>query len=260
MDRLNADNEYDFKDKKELLIKFLFYYIYKKRMKKYLILGFLFLGFNLYAQEKKFNVPNFLNIQSQVTNSTSNYFYPKLLKRLHNADTTLTTSDFHHLYYGFAFQETYQNLLKINNETLKYMNRIKEASLNNFNYNEYIKISHEELSKNPLNLYAVTMLSYLYGLKKDNDTALKWTYINAGMMNAFLSSGDGNSCESAYHILLSSHINYLMLMLEVKNTSTPHIDNAFICTRIDFGETLSLFFNTEQEHKKSRQTLLNNNK
>ncbi len=53
MDRLNADNEYDFKDKKELLIKFLFYYIYKKRMKKYLILGFLFLGFNLYAQEKK---------------------------------------------------------------------------------------------------------------------------------------------------------------------------------------------------------------
>ena len=213
-----------------------------------------------FSQEKKINVPDFSNIQFQVANSTSNYFYPKLLKRLHNADTTLTTSDFHHLYYGFAFQEAYQNPFKMNTETLNYMNNIRKVSFNDFNYDEYIKISHEELSKNPLNLYAIAMLSYLYGLKKDNETALKWTYINAGMMNAFLSSGDGNSCESAYHILLSSHINYLMLMIEVKNTPTPIIDDVYICTRLDFGETLSLFFNNEQEHKNNWQTLLNHNK
>lgn len=80
--------------------------------KTFAFLFALFLGAILWAQEtdsaaSSFVPPNFKFIYSACSDSSSNYYYPKLAARFAQADTSLKLSELQAFYYGQVFQPNY---------------------------------------------------------------------------------------------------------------------------------------------------------
>ena len=46
-------------------------------------------------------------IERQVKDSNSEFYYPDLIERYNKLDSTLTTDDYAHIYLGFVFQDDY---------------------------------------------------------------------------------------------------------------------------------------------------------
>ena len=201
------------------------------------------------AQEQTYRAPIYEQIEAIVLDPESVYYYPKILQRFFAKDTTLSVDDFHYLYYGFVYQKTYENPWEIENNLLVNLKTIQAAGLNESNYDKYIQLSEESLRECPINPFALNMLAYLYSLKNDEITSRSWIYLSAGITKAMISSGDGKSCETGYHIVLNSHINYFMTLLDVPQTPEPKFDEQYRCAEINFGGQMSLYFNVEKRSK-----------
>src|SRR5689334_1120719 len=77
-------------------------------MKTLLTIIFLTLAVSGIAQEKPASIPvNYDSVKAAVTNAEKDTYYPKLLKRFNQFDTSLTLNDYRLLYYGFAFDGGY---------------------------------------------------------------------------------------------------------------------------------------------------------
>ena len=82
-------------------------------MKKvFLLLTVLLLSHNLWAQEtdsteNHFVTPDFRLIYRNCSDTSSNFYYPKLISRFAQVDTTLTLAELQAFYYGQAFQPNY---------------------------------------------------------------------------------------------------------------------------------------------------------
>ena len=65
-------------------------------------------------------------VEATVSDSTSANFYPKLLSRFNQFDTTLSGNDYRLLYYGFAFQNDYNGYFDHKKkEVIKLLNEKK---------------------------------------------------------------------------------------------------------------------------------------
>lgn len=198
------------------------------------------------GQEKSYRPPVYEQIEQQVLDPNSPYHYPDILQRFMAKDTTLSVDDFYYLYYGFVFQKAYQNPVEVDNAILAYLKEVQAAEFNESSYDTYIQLSKSSLRDCPINPFALNMLIYLYGLKGDESTSREWTYLSAGLTNAMFASGDGLTCETGFHIILNSHINYFMDLLEVPETLDPKFDEQFRCAEIDLMGYMSIYFNVEK--------------
>ena len=55
-------------------------------------------------------VPDEEDIQNKTMDAESPFYYPSLMMRYNAGDETLTDEDYHYLYYGYAYQESYKPL------------------------------------------------------------------------------------------------------------------------------------------------------
>jgi hypothetical protein len=60
------------------------------------------------SQELTFQKPDYDLIKKDIQDSSSAFYYPKIMSRLLVYDTTLTIEDYRHLYYGYIFQNDYK--------------------------------------------------------------------------------------------------------------------------------------------------------
>lgn len=51
--------------------------------------------------------PDFKKMEQVIADQQSPYYYPVLLKRYKDNDTSLTDNEYYYLYYGFSFQNSY---------------------------------------------------------------------------------------------------------------------------------------------------------
>ena len=74
---------------------------------RYIFTFFLFLQLITGGFAQQVSEVNFTAIEQTIADSSSPYYYPKLVARLLKQDTTMSRSCFHHLYYGAVFQPDY---------------------------------------------------------------------------------------------------------------------------------------------------------
>nr|WP_315026271.1 DUF4919 domain-containing protein [uncultured Chryseobacterium sp.] len=169
-------------------------------IKAFLSLFFLSLFITLQAQKPKFKAPDYSLIQKNIEDKNSEFYYPKLLKRLEDSDTLLTNNQYRHLYFGYTFQKDYNpyKISKKSKEVAKYYRgeKISEKDIPNA-----ILLFRNVLEENPVDLRAMNYLAYLYHLAKDDETAKKLAVNFHGLANAILTSGDGLKCETAFHVI-----------------------------------------------------------
>lgn len=152
-------------------------------------------------------VPVEEDIQEQISNPQSPYYYPNLMMRYERGDRTLTEEEYHYLYYGFAYQENYRPLepddaldkvmllastLDIDHPEVRALEQILIAS-------------DAALKRDPFNPRVLNLRAFAYGAL-GNREAEQTTYEQMRhVMMTIEDSGDGLTKDTPCHILMFDH-------------------------------------------------------
>lgn len=208
-------------------------------MKNILLTALAFFLWNLSVSAQEY--PSFDEIEEKITDSTSHTYYPFLLERFNQLDTTLTFDEYILIYYGFGFQETYNGYRK--DPIMEYFRMFNEGD-----YEGILKKCEEELQITP-----VCIASHFYkgkALEKLNprDTAAYESPIIKSyiLTDVLYYSGNGKTKESAFKVLFLAderRIMYGMLNLKGYNEQAliDHYDELTVEKSDKFDQTKIYF-------------------
>ena len=217
----------------------------------------------LYAQYNAFMIPDYGSIKKEIADTNSKYFYPKLLERYNSLDTTFTLNEFRRFYYGFVFQTNYQPYWTspYQKELEKYY---KTSRIDPKDYDAIIDLAAKSVKSFPFDIDNLYALSYLFHLKSDEATAKKYKTLAHLIFQTILSSGDGRTEESAFHVISVTH-EYRVLqafgytseqqsLIQGKSGACDYLELA------DNNEKVKgIYFNVEQLFKKNSEMFKNLN-
>jgi len=183
-------------------------------MKQVLFILTLLLSLSsLHSQEISFTAPNYDLIAATISDSTSSYYYPKLYSRLLQYDTTLNVDEYKMLYFGYTLQPEYEPYWRSPYED-KLAKYYQKASLNEQDQDSLVFYALKSISINPFDLRQLNSLAYAYHLKGDEETAFKISQRFQGIIAAIISSGDGQNCQSAFHVISTGHEYVILNMFQ----------------------------------------------
>ena len=133
---------------------------------------------------------NYDSIKVSIENPRSERYYPKLLRRYNDFDSTLTLKDFAFIYYGFSFQEN-------------YLKKPKEDILNDLkgkeDYEALIVECKKILANNPVSLEANNTMGFAhFRLNRPENEWKKFQNRYRNFRKVIAYSGDGWSIDTAF--------------------------------------------------------------
>lgn len=172
-------------------------------MKNILSFVFALSFFSAFAQNT-WKKPNYKEIEKNCNEKSSRYFYDSLFQKFLKGDTNFTLDERQHLYYGFQFTSGYSPYGGV-----KYMDSLNQLlSQNKLTDNDYrlaIRYCDSLLAEDPMSLKILNLQTNLF--KRTSD--VQKVTINLSRMNnvidAILSSGDGETASTAYYVICVGH-------------------------------------------------------
>jgi hypothetical protein len=169
-----------------------------------LVVIFIALVLNSNAQDEFFNAPNYSQIEANVKEQTSSYYYPNLLKKYLDASSNMTLEEGRHLYFGYIFQPNYEPT-----DTSSYNNKLavtlSRGTLTPSDYTEILQYSDALLLQDPFNLRALNAKLLVLAQQNNTDEYKKTAQQRSIVQNAIISSGDGMSEKSAFYVIKVAH-------------------------------------------------------
>ena len=194
-------------------------------MIRFLFLATLvFFSISLQAQPPKGVKPDYYLIKKLIENRKSVSFYPKLLKRLQEKDTTLTKDDFHNLYYGYSLQKDYNPYSRNANEE-ELGEYLSKESLTPSEQVEFIRLANKLLNQDPFNFQVMHALAQVYEMNGNMPMAKKVSFLLNNFISAIISTGDGLSCETGFHVITINHEYLILSVFDVESQMQSLIDN-----------------------------------
>ncbi len=158
------------------------------------------------AQYSQFLVPNYEWIGKAINDKSSEYYYPTLLKRFAEADTSLTIEDIHCLYYGYVLQKDYNPYIRLEEED-QARDILNQDKVTKKDAEKALKLLDKAVEKAPMHLrlymYRHYANSLVYGeeSKQVHDDAFRYV----ALISAIAASGDGSDFETAFHVAVVAH-------------------------------------------------------
>ena len=199
--------------------------------------------FSLNAQDA--NVPDYNQIKRIITDSNSNSYYPTLLSRFNECDTTLTLEDYRTLYYGFALREDYIPYQREDSTVLEVRRKLIDNNIDADYCPQAIQIAQEALNSNPFDLIALSIIPICYLQTGDSTNYKLWDNKLHGILDAINSSGDGETAETAIHIINIEHEYEVFNRLRLELDQVEKINNQteFIRAKDNPDNIKGLYFN-----------------
>ena len=169
-----------------------------------LILAILF-SLSSNAQEVgTYPKPDYADIEKMTTDKSSAFYYNNIFDRYKNNDTTLTSREYWMLYYGYYFTKNYSPdmdlqyagriMRTLNNQTLT------EADWKNIDHN-----SQQNLEVNPFDLKGLN-IAWIAKRQLGDSAAARLYFVKLkNIVEVILSTGDGLSEETAFHVQATAH-------------------------------------------------------
>lgn len=159
------------------------------------------------------NAPNYKQIKKQVESKSSEFYYPELLRRFQEADTTLTAEQLYYFYYGTATRPDYNPYRLSNYDGLK--EAMSGDEITEEGWMKAAQVVDEELESDPTNLrfhvYRQMVYSNLYGKESQEATDAHNQVIM--LFATITSSGNGKTPETAFHVISTTDEYGMMDML-----------------------------------------------
>jgi len=182
---------------------------------RYIFIIFIIFNFtSSFSQKKSFEKPNYKRIRKSVHKRKSEFNYYKLFKKFNSLNRNMTLKEKRYLYYGYVYQKNYQpfGFSKYKDSLNSYARkRITKTSLN-----KMLVFAEHILSKNPFNIEVLTYKAYLYKKNRDDiGYALTKKQISI-IKDAILSSGNGRTKETAFHVIFRPHKEVILKHKKLK--------------------------------------------
>lgn len=185
-------------------------------MKKlmFLLIVALFASFALMAQDSDYKAPDYDAIKQIMTEDPN--LYSSLEDRFLRADTSLKNEDIRILYYGKVFRKDYSPYEEYewtdNMKKIMHSEHVKPSILK-----QELKNINKAILKYPLSMDCHAIKYVICGeLFGDESDELMNAAINLSMlMGVILSTGDGQSKESAIHVITVSDEHTLMQLVGI---------------------------------------------
>lgn len=170
-------------------------------MRKIVLAGMLVLPLTLWAK-----IPDEEDIIRKTMDSSSPYYFTSLMMRYNNLET-LSEEDYHYLYYGYAYQDSYKPTAVNSAADQLYASlmTLNVESPDKQEMNHIISLCNQSLMNDPFNTTALNMLVFAYGALGDKEKELAYARHHKGILETIKSSGDGRSERYPLHILMFSH-------------------------------------------------------
>lgn len=172
--------------------------------------------------------PNYREIRTSIQNSKSANYYPQLMRRYLENDTTLTLEQYRCLYYGFTLQEDFVPYQKERERLFEIRRELVTTNGSKSTCSEAIKVAQSALEDDPFDLLAISTLSFSYLQLKDTVSYTLWNNKQDALLDAIVSSGDGDDVESAIHVINLEHeyevLNRLGLQIESDSLCNDQVE------------------------------------
>ncbi len=160
--------------------------------------------FSAHAQEEFFSAPNYVQIERNIKEPTSTYYYPKLMEKYMAGDEKMTFEEGRHLYFGFIYQPQYMPV-----DTSSYNNKLAEVlSKKSFTPNDYTNIleySNALLLEDPFNLRALNAKLLVYAQQNNTEEYKRVAQQRRVVQNAIAGTGDGMSDKTPFYVIKVAH-------------------------------------------------------
>ena len=164
--------------------------------------------------EDTYTKPDYEKIKRNIENRNSNFYYSKLWNRYQQGDSTMTSEECHHLYYGYVFNKNYTPY-KYLRMTKSTEDLLKKEETTTAEWEEIAALLKESIRVEPFNCIYLYELAVAYIKLNKLDEARKSANKGQCVLNALYTTGDGLSRETAIHVIsVSNEYDYLMYVYE----------------------------------------------
>lgn len=189
--------------------------------------------------------PNYREIRTSIQNSKSPNYYPMLMKRYLENDTTLTLEQYRCLYYGFTLQEDFVPYHKENEKLYEIRRELVKTNGSISTCTEAIKVALSALEDDPFDLLAISTLSFSYLELKDTVSYTLWNNKQDALLDAIVSSGDGNDVDDAIHVINLEHeyevLNRLGFLIESDSLCNDNVE--YLRVQPNADDVRGVYFN-----------------
>ena len=213
-------------------------------MKK-IIIGLLTITFFPFLYGQKISNVDFDEIKFEIQNSQSNYYYPLLIERFLDFDTSFTETEFRYIYYGSIYSDYYSPYRTSDNEK-RFIEKFNQKK-----FEEAITYGNEVLKENPVNLRFLFRMFICYQELHDITTAYQYASMYYPLLNVILHSGDGRSKQTAFVVVSVSDEYVILNELELTWTTQALSGRTDIFTVKRKGEVEPIII--EKKGKKSKR-------
>ena len=187
-------------------------------MMKFRMLGFLLPMVAVTLTFSQGERLNYEEIQHQISDPHSVYYYPKLLQKYTANDTTLAEREYKMLYYGYTFQDAY-NPYELPPHAKKF-----DKLLIKKKFKKSIKFGQKVLTEQPFNLRYLLRMTLAYSEAGMEEESKIYNHKVVNITRAILQTGDGTTCASAISMNSEADEYFIMQLEGIEYTSRSQTD------------------------------------
>ena len=159
------------------------------------------------------------SILAKISDVNSHLYYPNLILR-YKEGGAMSDEEYHHLYYGYAYQSTYRPL-EVNPAMTRVQEIMARLSIDTpsvYDIDELIAAGIAAMEHDPFSPQLLNILAYAYGASGDKVREKAYADHLAGVLRTIERSGNGLKERTPMHVIMFSHgldyiasknINYL---------------------------------------------------
>lgn len=201
--------------------------------------------------KSELGAPDLEAIRIASTDETSPYYYPHLLKKFNENDTTMSSTEFQYFYYGTLFQEDYDPYrTPVNPRLLEELQSVyAKEKRTRADRGKMADYASQALADNPIDLRQLTNRIYVYEQNGKYDLARIWQYKLNHLLLVIASSGSGADRENAWTVVYPQHeydfLNLSGITASKQTFEPPCYDYIHINRRSD-ADPEGYFFNVSE--------------
>jgi len=193
-------------------------------MRSILLFATLLLATSVFAQD--FEPVNMKKIKEDISDSSASTYYPNLLKRINEGDTSLSIYEFRSLYYGWVYQPGYA---PYSNQTSPILKKLFDEK----KFEEVLSMTNSLLAKNPVAIrtYYYKLISLINLNRMDSAFLIARNYY-VSLLQAINSSGDGKGCKTGFKVItVSDEYEFMYNFMEIQDVISQALETP--CDRIN---------------------------